>query len=306
MTARIGLWTAAALLVVGTATAQVNTQQAPEGYPPGQVQPQIPPQQPGYQPAGPPQSQAPLPVQSPPQPLPPPFVLAPNEQAELNRVLKAWEQSSAQVKTFECDFTRWQYNDAFGGSGTPVQPIVRQGVLKYAAPDKGLFRVDGDRAEQWICDGKSVFEFNYPRKELIEYKLPPQLQGKAIVNGPLPFMFGAQAENLNQRYYLRIRPQSNPTQIMLEAFPRFQPDAANFSRVDLILSIKPKLQPSAIQIYEPSGQSRTVYEFQNPLVNFKNPLQFLQGNPFQARLPAMDWRHVVDEPPAVRQASRQR
>ena len=34
--------------------------------------------------------------------------------------------------------------------------------------------------------------------------MPPELQGKAIVDGPLPFLFGADAQKLKQRYYLRI------------------------------------------------------------------------------------------------------
>ncbi len=303
MTARIGLWTVATLLIAMTVAAQVDAQQAPPGYPAAQPSAQAPPQQGPAQPAAPPQAAAP--ARSPAQPLQAPFTLAPNEQAEVNRVLKAWEHSSAQVKTFECTFTRWQYNAMFDNGNKPVAPIVSHGVLKYAAPDKGLFRVDGDRPEQWICDGKAVFEFNYQRKELVEHRLPPQLQGKAIVNGPLPFMFGAQAESLGHRYYVRIRPQANPNQIFLEAYPRFQQDAANFHHLDLIMNVGPSLQPTAVQIYEPSAQNRTVYEFKNPLVNFKDPLSFLKGDPFQARAPAMDWRRVLDEAPKAQQASRQ-
>lgn len=318
----MGFWALVGLLILGAVTVQARGQGVPS-YPAAQVQQQVPPQQGGVQPVAPgqyapqpqygggpvplpspaagPQPQGPASQPSPTQLLEPPFVLQPNEQGQVNRVLKAWEQASAQVKTFECTFRRWQYNNVFDNGS---KPLVHDGVMKYAAPDKGLFRVDGDRPEQWICDGQSVFEFNYQRKELIEHRLPPELQGKSIVDGPLPFMFGAQAEKLSQRYYLRIVQQNDPGQIMLEAFPRLQRDAANFSRVFVMLDVK-TLQPTAVKIFEPSGQSQTVYAFQNPLVNFKDPLIFLKGDPFFAKPPGLDWRRVVDQPATARQAKRQ-
>ena len=91
-------------------------------------------------------------------------------------------------------------------------------LLKYAAPDKGLFRVlytknartaswaasEEDRADHWICDGKSVFQYIPKQKQLVEHKLPPELQGKAIVDSPLPFLFGTEAQKIRQRYFIRI------------------------------------------------------------------------------------------------------
>ena len=50
--------------------------------------------------------------------------------------------------------------------------------------------------EHWVCDGKSVFEYRHDQKQLVERPIPPQLQGKAIVDGPLPFLFGAEAAKL--------------------------------------------------------------------------------------------------------------
>ena len=69
------------------------------------------------------------------------------------------------------EFKRWTYDVIFG---PPNQPkFIDMGVIKYAAPDRGMFRVektekDGKdvpiedaRAEHWISDGKSIFEFNH-------------------------------------------------------------------------------------------------------------------------------------------------
>ena len=46
----------------------------------------------------------------------------------------------------------------------------------------------------------------------------PQLQGKAIVDGPLPFLFGAEAKKLKERYWLKVdsQPKQDPNQIWLD------------------------------------------------------------------------------------------
>src|SRR5262249_46120789 len=49
-------------------------------------------------------------------------------------------------------------------------------------------------------------------------------------------------------------------------FPKYQKDAANFQSVQIILT-EPELLPQAVQIYEPNGKDRKVYQFNNPEVN---------------------------------------
>ena len=74
------------------------------------------------------------------------------------------------------------------------------------------------------------------------------MQGKAISDGPLPFVFGAKADTLRKRYFMRIiTPPGVTDQIWLESLPRYQADAANFSKVELILQAR-DLMPFAIQI----------------------------------------------------------
>src|SRR3989304_1766652 len=45
-----------------------------------------------------------------PQPPPQPFTLTPQEEAQLDRVLTAWEQKGREIKTFDCSFVRWEYD----------------------------------------------------------------------------------------------------------------------------------------------------------------------------------------------------
>ncbi len=219
----------------------------------------------------------------------PPFELTQQQQNELDRLLDDWEKQSSAIKQFKCNFTRWEYNPAF--IPNPKQPQTEcHGELKYSAPDKGLFHVTEayeavldpksqtwnmqkvDPTEYWTCNGKSIFQVDAKKKQIIEQPIPAELQGKSITDGPLPFVFGAKADTLRKRYYMRIvtPPERSKDEVWLDARPRTQKDAANFSRVELILS-KPELQPVAIQIYNPGAgpqnQSRTVIKLENPSVN---------------------------------------
>ena len=181
------------------------------------------------------------------------------------------------MKTFDCRFKRWIYDTVFG---RPDQPkFVDLGVIRYAAPDKGMFRVDTTekggrevaiedaRAEHWSRDGKSIIEYNHKKKQMIVHKLPPEMQGKAIADGPLPFLFGSTAETLKQRYFIRVvTPRDvQGQQIWLEAYPRFQQDAANFHHAQFIIT--DKMEPFALKLIQPNGKDYIVYQFFEIVIN---------------------------------------
>ncbi len=212
-------------------------------------------------------------------PVPPPTPLSPQEQAALDRLLAAWESRNDAVRTWSCTFHKWEYNawSPADTAGDRMAFAESTGELKYAAPDKGLFRVreskqwnpearryeirSGEAGEHWVCNGESIFEFRHTDRQLRETKLPPEMRGKAISDGPLPFVFGAKADTLRKRYWMRIiTPPEVRDQVWLESRPRFQADAANFSKVELILQTR-DLMPFAIQIFKPGGQDRDVYQF---------------------------------------------
>ena len=210
----------------------------------------------------------------------------------------AWERHSEDIKTFQCKFTRREYDPVWGPPNDPK--FVDEGMIKYATPDKGLFLVEGKRAEKWICDGKSIYAYDFQQKKLTQHKLPPEMQGKAIADGPLPFLFGAKAERLKQRYLIRIiTPPGAENEVWLEAYPRYQQDAANFKRAELILATN-DMRPIGLQIHLPNGKCRTSYHFENIVLN--DPLRFFKGDPFRAYTP-FGWKKVVEEPPP-QQASR--
>ncbi|MEX0677808.1 MAG: TIGR03009 domain-containing protein [Pirellulales bacterium] len=241
-----------------------------------------------------------------------PFALAPIQQQLLDQILREWERQSDRVKTFKCSFGRWEVNETFGPREFNYVLTEGQGYIKFKAPDHGIYRVtelsewdDQKRVhvprteglDHWVCTGKSIFEFNTQKKQLIERELAPELQGKAITDGPLPFIFGAKADQLKRRYWMRdvTQPADVNRQIWLEAWPKFQQDAANFQHAIVILN-KTTFLPEALRIILPDGKNKQDYAFSNTQVN--DPLSILKGD-FLPPIKPLGWTSVFE--PAERQ-----
>lgn len=289
--------------VVATAQQPVDPnqyaqqQQISQQQPVGQLTPLAQPQ-PG---AGP------QPGQLVPQPLPQsPFTLSPEEEAVLDRLLTDWQIKSGAVKTFESTFTRWDYDPIFGDANTPKRVV--KGALRYASPDKGFYEL-ADESEKWICTGDAVFEFKKELKQMREYPLPREMRGQAIADGPMPFVFGVQAAKMKARYWMRITtpPANQANQVWLEVFPRHAKDAANFRKIDVILSFEhdgtnvTKLEPFALNMHLPNGghdgamSGRTVYQFADMKINsvIGNMLNFLGW--FVRPSTPIGWQHIIED-----------
>ncbi len=214
-------------------------------------------------------------------------------QEYLDQVLGYWEKKSDQIKRYRCTFKRWEYDPVFGPKDT--YRTYAEGVIKYAAPDKGLYRVEkvkqyqppaerggqpqypeaGDMLkEHWVCDGQSIFEFDYTQKHLVQRQLPPDMRGKAIGKGPLPFLFNANVSDIKRRFWLHIiTPPSAKGEYWLEAIPKTQEDAANFTMVHVIIDESDYL-PKAMVLFDgevkrgASPASRTSFRFEHREVNF--------------------------------------
>jgi hypothetical protein len=198
------------------------------------------PGQPMPQQAGQQQPGRPVPQQAGPQQPPP---LTPEQQAALERLLAAWEARNAAVTTWSCTFHKWEYNawSPADGGGERLAFSESSGEIKYAAPDKGLFRVKestqwnpetrryekktGDTGEHWVCNGTSIYEFQ-PQRTAAPRNATAT--GDAAVrrsatdrcrssSAPRP-------ETLKKRYSMRIiTPPGVADQIWLEATPRSRP-----------------------------------------------------------------------------------
>ena len=205
-----------------------------------------------------------------------PFVLTPQQQAFLDQELARWEQFNTTIEEFECGF--YKYDRRGDGS----EPIIHQGRLVFASPDRGLYEIacrmertsEGylpvedntfSSMEKWICDGESIFEFDFHEKVISEYPISPEFQGQGITNGPLPFVFGAKADDLKSRYFLRITTPNEPqfqNQTWIEVWPRFRQDTSAFLRAEVILN-RETMEPEGLKLYHLDGRDSTVYTFHN-------------------------------------------
>ena len=243
-----------------------------------------------------------------PAPFPP---LSPDAQAKLQQLLDNWERTSQGTKTLECKFKRWHFDMFAAPSG--VAATKAEGVIKYAAPDKGLFRVDalvffaGNDSKQqpqykpqqnkfgehWVCNGQQLIEFDRTAKECRVQELPPQLQGQKIFNSPLPFVFNLNAKEIVQRYWVRQVQAPKPGIVLVEAWPKLQEDRAQYKLVQIALNASTFL-PEALIMYAPNFNAKTApkwdhYEFvdvkRNGFVQGIN--NFLRN--FIPQKPPADW-----------------
>ncbi len=213
---------------------------------------------------------------APQQPFPP---LEPADQKFLDQVLDVWEKRTALVNQFQCEFKRFEFDHT-------EQPVtIASGIIKFAKPDKGLFRVDklesktGDPqkpymenerypfGDYWICDGAWVHNLDRNEKKAVRTQLPPEMQGNQIHMSPLPFLFGVKSIEIKQRYFVRtVPPPAGSDDVWIEAWPKRPDDAGNYSRVQVILDRKDVL-PKAMVIFlpqwTPEKRHREIFEFHN-------------------------------------------
>ena len=233
--------------------------------------------------------------------------LTPQQDAELELVLQAWEKRSSEVKTLECTFQCWKYDNVFGNGNLPSR--IYRGTILYAAPDKGHYRLTEEaedaqktpprfikkEGEYWVCDGNAVYEFNHDKKQLIERRLPKELKGKAISNSPLPFVFGTTAAQMRQRYWMcLVTPQELiGKEIWLRVEPKYPEDRANYQTATVVLADKQML-PTALSLTLPGNGNRINYVFDPPSINnlVKQLLRW-----FEVPSTPRGWKRVVEEPP---------
>ncbi|MCA9213098.1 MAG: hypothetical protein KDB27_08540 [Planctomycetales bacterium] len=196
------------------------------------------------------------------------FPLEVERQQRVDQILRFWEVETAKITTFKADYERREYDPVMGPVGKP-NAIVR-GHVRYYAPDRGLMQdkqiynfdpgagqgdkpfklAEDQHGEDWVCTGTSIFLKQPENKLLIERQLPPDLQGKAISEGPLPFLFGAKAETMKRRFWIReVTPKDNPNgDYFLEAIPKNREDAANYERVVVVLDKKDHFLPKKMEV----------------------------------------------------------
>ena len=340
MTARITLYTLLALLIGITPNSahaqQYQTSQNRQQYsqPAGpQRYTQQPAQRPaqsvaqpqGYRPATrqgtPPGASAIVPQNTPrlerkaPQTVNAPFRLTPAQQAEVDRVLKRWEEASKSHKRIVIEFNRFEVKPAFAPQGKPNTPIhIDQGKADFASDGKWLWSirgewvgskvVEGQRAEKLVFDGKSIYEFNYSEKVVMQHVLEEGVKGEDMVRAMLPFLFGTDMNYLKERYFIRLSKAPQEGQICIDAWPRSLDEARNYKSARMILDWA-KMEPSGLMLVLPNGTDSYSYEFTKVDINPTNPLDPLNllSKPFDVKVPS-GWETHVDKMAAPQMGNR--
>jgi TIGR03009 family protein len=243
-----------------------------------------------------------------------PFILSNAEQAEMDQLLAAWEQQSNGTKRLEAKFLRWHYDPLAAPAG--VHATWAEGSIKYGAPDMGLFRVDqlkffsgivegkptyksveGQFGEHWVCNGKELLEFDHSAKECRIQQLPPEMQGKDILESPLPFVFNLNAARIQERYWVR-RIAAPGDIFVIEAHPKRQADRAQYRFVRVVIDNKTFL-PKALLLYGPNFDPTTAaafdhYEFSDVKRNTVMQNMAAWGAMFINERPPADWKVIRD------------
>ena len=226
------------------------------------------------------------------------------QEAELDVLLEKWSKASGDVFRMEGDIQRRVYDLSFKterfsqGSfayeqpdcgrvnfkSAPVTPqdLERRAAEVAAAKKAGTtprirLKEDGEPFDlvessdtEWWCNGTRVFDLDVQKKQALVASIPADMQGKNIMDSPLPFLFGMPPEKARRRYEMAFHqgksPASNATVVHLVIYPNLPQDAGEWHHVNLMLDIQNWL-PVAVQMYDPPQTGISVYTFSRVRVN---------------------------------------
>ena len=140
------------------------------------------------------------------------FPLTPEHTKYVSDLLSYWETNSNAVSKYKCNFRRFEYDPGVVKYRDPqnnqlAAHTVAFGEIRFASPDRARYEttrimeftgppqqaggqakydpVDGDmHLERWICDGKSIYEFDFELKRIYDTKLPREIQGN-VAESPI-------------------------------------------------------------------------------------------------------------------------
>jgi hypothetical protein len=130
------------------------------------------------------------------------------------------------------------------------------------------------------------------------------MQGKQIVDGPLPFLFGAEAAKLKERFWMQPAPDlCRGNFIGIHAKPKRQVDAAEYSDVYVVLRNeqgKP-LIPAGLRVVHPN-KSWDQYEFNLAKAQVNPVIAGWFADLFKEPHTPLGWKREVEQLPPMQQA----
>ena len=233
----------------------------------------------------------------------------PRISPELERILQDWEAKSSQIKSLNGEHVRTVYNKVFEeerrASGTFYLRTPDMGRIDIVGtkPKKNEksarigrsgnpFRVQADQSEKWICTGKEVVMVNEDDKSFEVIPLPEEMQGENIINSPLPFLFGMKAADAKRRFRMELKKDTKDEAVLI-VFPRLPSDKKNYVEAWIILE-KANYLPTAVKMFDPTGNLETVYMFKSVKINERSGWGiFPEKDPFHPPLKSQGYKMAL-------------
>jgi hypothetical protein len=209
--------------------------------------------------------------------------------AELDQILREWEQATRKIERLDCEFTRFRYDHTFevekraegtialsrGGRaryqavGVPVNlGAVARKLARNGAPY--LRRPDEPCCLHWT--GPQLYRIKDTEKTYEASDVPPNGKIRFLFNDidvwdlflAKPFLLGLPADELKEQFAVTIL-AAWPDEVRLKLVPRREEVALNYESATLLLD-RHTMLTKAIKMRDPIG-SETVHAFKDVSIN---------------------------------------
>jgi TIGR03009 family protein len=228
-------------------------------------------------------------AQGAPQPAAP-KPLTPQEENYLDSVLKGWEKSMTELRSFATKVHRashdkaLQAQDTYGGYALFLKANVKDDLSRARLElikqvpekkDKKNEKPADPIFEKYICTGTYLYEYVPANKVVRVHNMPQNGKGKQQESF-LSFLFGMGAKEAKDRYEMRpvFSDKPDPHYHYIRVKPKLPQDKNDFSEARLSL-LKTNFLPAQIWYLQPNGNEIT-WNFTEQRIDVDIPLTYFQ------------------------------
>ena len=195
---------------------------------------------------------------------PPKPVDDPVARRKMEELLVRWEEQSKTVTSLVVQYTRTDFSKDFGAT------TQFQGQARLKSPDFVYLDfnevIDGKPtgvfSERIVCDGKNVYQFLGPPKQIFVYPQEKDAQIRSLNQGPLPFLFNMSVAKAKARYDM-VLDEERKDYYLIKIIPKLAIDREEYSQALVKLRKLPngRFQPEAIRTWTPDGNDTKTFAF---------------------------------------------
>lgn len=205
--------------------------------------------------------------------------ITPQESAALDQILRGWEKSMTDLRSFVTKVDResldkaLQTKDQYKGFALFLKANIKDDQSRARLRLEKLGKTD--IFEEYICTGTYLYEY-VPAQKVVRIHDMPQNKKGGQQESFLSFLFGMGAEQAKARYDMRPVSAKVPDQFYhyLRIKPKTDADKNDFSEARLSL-LKSNYLPAQIWYLQPNGNEIT-WNFTELQVDKDIPLAWFQ------------------------------